>query len=212
MTDAPGRGVVVDFSQFRQGQLSRHPLVRAVGKGTGAVLDATAGLGADAWLLAASGRRVIAVERCAAVHAALADGLARAGRDPSLEAVAERITLLVADSIQSIRLLIDKATGDGEMVDAIFLDPMYPHAGSSALPPRDIRLVRAAAGDDVDAQDLFVAACSSGAPRVIVRRPHRAPPMELPATSTARAALNAQFESKLVRYDLYLPVRTPSSP
>ncbi len=211
-SDAPGRGTVVDFSQFRRGQIARHPLVRAVGKGTGAVIDATAGLGADAWLLAASGRHVIALERCAAVHDAVADGLARAGRDPSLEAVAGRITLQHADSIRALAGLVERARSGGGSIDAIVLDPMYPHSGSSALPPRDIRLVRAAAGDDVDALDLFAAACHCGVSRVVVRRPHRAPPMALPATTALSAPLNAQFGSKLVRYDLYLPFRASPTP
>ncbi|MDA0803868.1 MAG: class I SAM-dependent methyltransferase [Planctomycetota bacterium] len=207
VSDAPGRGVTVDFSTFRGEHLGRHSLVRAIGKGSGAVIDATAGLGADAWLIAASGRRVIALERCAAVHAVLADGLARARADPSLHVVAQRITLHQADSIASLERVLAEARAAGEAVDAIFVDPMYPHSDSSALPPRDIRLVRAAAGDDTDADQLFAAACGCGTARVVVRRPHRAPPMELPSGAPVRAPLNAQFKSTLVRYDLYLPVR-----
>lgn len=215
-SDIPGRGVSVDFSSFRAVGLAHHPLVRAVGRDTHAVIDATAGLGHDAWLLAARGLRVLAIERCEAVRTILADGLRRASHHPSLADTASRITLVEGDSIAVLRDCTARATAAGDARIAIFLDPMYPefHRGS-ALPPRDIRLVRAAAGDDADAPQLFAAACAVvDAPgvqrplRVVVRRPTRAPPMPIDFGASPCASpcvsLNAQFESKLVRYDLYL--------
>ncbi|MDA1007921.1 MAG: class I SAM-dependent methyltransferase [Planctomycetota bacterium] len=190
-----GSGVVVDFSTFQLKGLAHHPLVKAVGRSADTIIDATAGLCWDAWLLAATGRRIIALERSIDMVRVTRDALDRALQDPAIADIASRIELIHADAIE----VVSKWRADSG-ASVVSLDPMYPHCESSALPPRDIRLVRAAVGDDADTDALFAAAMQSGARRVVVRRPHRAPPLS--------GHVNAQFPSKLVRYDLYLPMDT----
>ena len=75
-----GPGFSVDFTgidlRTGTGNLSRkQPLPRAIGKETKTVVDATAGLGHDAVLLACMGYDVIAVERSPIVAALLLGGL-----------------------------------------------------------------------------------------------------------------------------------------
>ena len=82
--DAPG-ALTVDFDspalQFRSRQaLFRQSLVRAVGARPGsspAVLDATAGLAKDAFLLASAGCRVALLEADPVIHALLQNGITR---------------------------------------------------------------------------------------------------------------------------------------
>ncbi|WP_181919214.1 class I SAM-dependent methyltransferase [Alkalilimnicola ehrlichii] len=106
---APG-AVYVDFGKFgyrrRQGSLKKEAIARACGlKGdrTLEVLDATAGLGKDAFILAALGARVTLVERSPVITALLDDGLQRAAELADLAAVAARMSLCCTDSTTLLR-------------------------------------------------------------------------------------------------------------
>ena len=170
----------------------RQALAGAVGRRNKDVLDATAGLGRDTALLAWMGYRVMAIERSLILGELLLDGLARA-RETSSKAgkqVAGRIDLRITDACHELASL-------GQEVDAVYLDPMYPERQSSALPKKEIRLVREIVGDDMDAAVLFRAAMDSGVRRVVVKRPVYAQPLA--------GTPNEVLRSKMVRYDLYLP-------
>jgi 16S rRNA (guanine1516-N2)-methyltransferase len=192
-----GRGVSVDFGRLDlrrgSGGISRkQPLARAVGPDSRAVVDATAGWMQDAMLMAALGCQVIAVERHPVIAALIDDGLRRAARGP-LASAAARLSLLNGDA----RLLLPRLAPAPEVV---YLDPMYPPRRHSALPRKDVRLLRAIVGDDEDSAELAAAALGAAARRVVVKRPvHAAPLVEGP---------DLQFKGKLARYDVYL-VRRP---
>lgn len=188
--DAPGQGTCVDFRRVAVRGIGRQPIVRACG-GRGRIVDATAGLGGDAWLLAAAGSTVVAFERSPLVAQVLEDGLRRARADERLAAIAARIELRTGDSIALLRG-VDCGAG---ACSAIYMDPMYPPKDGSALPAKGIRLVRAAVGSDGDATALLLAAAATGCARLVVKRPHHAPHIVTPP--------DAQVESKLVRYDIY---------
>ncbi|RMD79651.1 MAG: rRNA methyltransferase, partial [Gammaproteobacteria bacterium] len=148
------------------------PLARAVGlrgRRELRVLDATAGLGADAWVLAGLGCRVTAVERHPVVAALLADGLRRAALAGGWAAErAGRIRLVQGEAREVL-----EEEGPWE---AACLDPMYPERRASALPRRAMRLLRELVGEDPDAGALLEAALAR-ARRVVVKRPRRAPPL-----------------------------------
>ena len=72
-------------------------------------IDATAGLGEDAFLLAAAGFRVQLFERNAVIAALLADALQRAARTPELAPIAARMHLVEGDSVQALRALAPRA-------------------------------------------------------------------------------------------------------
>lgn len=174
-----------------------HPLVRAFGKQPMAILDLTAGLGADAYRLAAAGHRVRACERDPALYCLLVTGWEEAQRSGAVPAaVAARLEFVhaeAADRIASIEL--DHA---GMSVGA-YLDPMYPPPKrASALPRRELQVLRRLLGESEDPPALLAAARARAA-RVVVKRPHHAPPL----------ADGASFvvESKLVRFDVYLDPR-----
>jgi len=192
--EAARRGIAAEFPPDGGARGARaHPLVRAFNRHAGPILDLTAGLGSDAYRLAEAGHRVRACERHPAVYALLATGWAaarRAGRVPT--ALAERLEF-VHDEAQS---LLASASGDGL---GVYLDPMYPPPRrASALPRREIQVLRGLLGESSDAAGLLAAARDRAA-RVVVKRPHHAPPL----------AGGASFvvESKLVRFDVYLDPR-----
>lgn len=196
----------VDFGGGRVGWRLEHgggrgqAVARAVGVKKGRplprVLDATAGLGRDAAVLATLGCEVLAVERHPAVHALLEDGLARAG-----ERFQGRLHLLQGDSRA---LLEEAARGAGPIADfapdVVLVDPMHPPRRKSALPKQEMRLFRALLGADEDQLALLAAARALPGARVAVKRPAGEPPL-------APGAEHA-VEGRTTRFDVYLPRQT----
>lgn len=172
-------------------------LFQAVGfrRGRPAVLDATAGLGADAFRLAYHGSRVTAVERSPILFALLQDGLARAARVPEIhEHLGDRLQLVHADARD---ILLRFAPQDAP--DVVYLDPMFPPKKKSALVKVEMRILRQLVGDDSDAGELFELACAVARQRVVVKRHRSAEPLGRSPTHS--------YCDKTTRYDVY--VRAP---
>ncbi|MFA7297040.1 MAG: class I SAM-dependent methyltransferase [Dehalococcoidia bacterium] len=200
----PGSRVGPVFAEFAGGAfghrrampLRQEALVRAVGfRGAPIeVVDATAGLGRDAMVLAVVGCRVVAVERHPITHALLADGLARAARDPELAPVIEeRLKLLHADAA-------DYQASRAAPPDVVYLDPMFPERTGSAVAKKELRLLGLLAAATEDADALFAAALRSGASRIVVKRPRLAPPLEAPGGPPVTTRLLGRSS----RFDVYV--------
>jgi len=176
----------------------RQPLARAVGmkkKPYPRILDLSAGLGRDAFVLATLGCEVVMLERSPIVAALLADGLRRAADDIELsEIVCQRMWLL---PLNALDYLNDKSK-QVEPPDVIYFDPMYPEREKSALVKKEMRVLQMIAGKDEDAATVLSRAVQVASRRVVVKRPLKAPTLnELkPAT---------QIKSKNTRYDIYFP-------
>jgi 16S rRNA (guanine1516-N2)-methyltransferase len=197
---APG-SLFVDFVggaagyRRRRHEGSRQPLARAAGLKPGhrpEVLDATAGLGRDAFVLATLGCRLRLIERSPVIAALLADGLHRAAADPATAAIAARIELLTGDTIEMLAELTAR-----NRPEVVYLDPMYPHRSKSALVKKEMRLLREVAGDDPDAPLLLATALSCAGRRVVVKRPRLAPAIAGPPP-------HGVIHGKNSRYDIYL--------
>lgn len=154
------------------------------------IVDATAGLGQDAFVLAGLGCRMTLFERSEVIHALLADGLERGRLNEHAAPVIERMTLRHGSSIDWLR-----AAGRGA-ADVIYLDPMFPHRDKSALVKKEMQVFRPVVGDDPDAPELLAAALVAATYRVVVKRPRKAPPIEGPEPTT-------RVEGKSSRYDIY---------
>lgn len=199
-SDAKSVGVKVDFlsgqSQYRRahGGGSKEPIAKAIGIKNGQhlnVLDATPGLGRDAFVLAALGANVTLVERSAVVYALLADGLRRlALQEPVL---ASRFQLVHANSAEYMQ------TQPKGSVDAVYLDPMFPHRKKSALVKKEMRVFQELLGPDADADALLPAAQAIALKRVVVKRPNSAPFLAQTKPSMA-------ISSKKHRFDVYINV------
>ena len=175
-------------------------LARAVGvkQDCPRVLDATAGLGRDAFMLAYLGCPVVAVERSPVLVELLRDGLRRAGASPILKQIIEdRFTLLQGDSAALLRGE-EQVRVQGAAPGVICLDPMFPpRRRGSALVKKEMRLVRLAAGEDdpQEAAELFRAAAESGVKRVVVKRHPQAPLLA--------EGVHHQLRSRTLRFDVY---------
>lgn len=128
------------------------------------VLDATAGLGRDAWVLASLGARVWMLERHPIVRLLLTDGLNRA-EAAGLEKEAMR--LLEGSLNEGVQL--------SESPDVVYLDPMFPERRSSAAVKKEMSLFHDLIGPDADADALLEPALELARYRVVVKRPRHAP-------------------------------------
>ena len=168
-------------------------IAKAVGVQAGVrprVLDATAGLGRDAFILASLGCEMTLMERHPLIAALLEDGLARATLDREVAAITARMQLLTGNAIELMR------AWQGEPPQVIYLDPMFPHRDKSALVKKEMRLFRPFVGDDLDAPALLEAALQLATHRVVVKRPRKAPLIE-------GAKPGYALEGKSSRYDIY---------
>jgi len=190
-----GKAVRVDLTKLDTtsgpGRSLRLPLLKAVGIRKGdrwrpRVIDATAGLGEDAWLLASAGCEVRACERNPFVAALLRDGLDRArAAEPE---VAGRVVLVGPD-------LREVDPGASTRVDVICLDPMYPgHAKRKTAERKPLAVLRMLAGDDADADGLLDPALAMASRRVVVKRPRGAPPLAGRAPTVVHTARGHRFD------------------
>lgn len=157
------------------------------------VVDATAGLGRDAFVLASVGCRVRMLERNPVVAALLDDGLRRGYEDAEIGAwLRERLTLIHASSHTALSDITPPP-------DVVYLDPMFPHRQKSALVKKEMRVFQSLVGADDDADALLAPARTLAKKRVVVKRPDYAPPL-------AGIAAQSMLTTKSHRFDFYLPL------
>lgn len=192
--DRPGTGARVDLGAADARGIRSLPVVRSMGDRVRTVADATAGLLGDAWLLALAGFEVTAFERSPTVARLVRDGLRRAAADPRVDRAAlARLRFEEADAAAAL-----DAAGPGSF-DAVLVDPMFPpKRRESALARKDVRLLRAAVGDDPDAAALLAAARRAARVRVAVKRADDSPPIE------GAPEPDVRFEGRTSRVDVYL--------
>jgi 16S rRNA (guanine1516-N2)-methyltransferase len=197
--------IVIDFVggavgfRLRSGEGRGQPLPRACGMAKGAlpaIVDATAGMGRDAFFLASLGAQVTLIERNPQVHAALerAMTLARAHSE-DLAAIIARMTLLHGDSRELLPTLSPQV---------VLVDPMHPERTKSALVKKQMRDLRDVVGADPDARELMEAALSAAQNRVVLKWPQRAAPID------GLRKPSHQVLGKTTRYDVF--VTPPSFP
>lgn len=178
--------------RFRRGGERGHPLVRAAGikrDRIPSIVDATAGLGRDAFLLASAGARVTLIERSPEVYALLKAALAGAAELPELAEVVARMSLVHGDAKDRL---------PGIQPDVVIVDPMHPPRRNTALVKKEMRQLSAIVGADEDADELMRIALASARERVVLKWPLRAAPLlHVPKPSH-------QFAGKTVRYEVFM--------
>lgn len=154
------------------------------------IVDATAGLGRDSFLLASLGAQVIMIERSSKMHSLLVEGMDRAAAEGGqLREIIGRMTLMKGDA----KDLIPELSGE-----AILIDPMHPPRNKSALVRQDLRQVRDIVGTDDDAADLVKLALIHARTRVVLKWPAKADPIE------GIKACTHQILGKTTRYDVFM--------
>jgi len=170
-------------------------IARAVGikkyPGSLNIIDATAGLGGDAYVLANLGCKVTMLERSEIVAALLEDGLVRLFRDQGHDCL--QFKLINTDSKKYLSSLSAE-----ERLDVVYLDPMYPHLKKSAAQKIAMRLLREIVGADEDAVNLLPVALQVAEKRVVVKRPRLAPHIKGYKPDLVFAGNSSRFDVYLI--------------
>jgi len=184
-------GAIAHRLKFGGGRNQALPKAAGFSRGrTPKIVDATAGLGRDAFLLASLGAQVTLIERSPEVHSALRDGLLQAREGPvEIAEITVRMNLIHGDARDIL--------GDLE-AEVILVDPMHPPRRGSALVKQEMRLLRQLVGADPDSFQLMRAALKAATNRVVLKWPLRADPM--PGLQTP----SHQISGKTTRYDVFM--------
>lgn len=182
-------------------------IAKAVGLRSGIypqVLDATAGLGGDAFVLASLGCPVTMLERVPEVRALLSAGLDKAKdfaqrEDHELGDILERMHLIHTDSHEYLKAMDAK-----DRPDVIYLDPMFPEKTKGAMVKKEMRVFHDLVGADIDADGLLSLAMAQARYRVVVKRPRIAPTL-------GNSKPSHVLEGKSNRYDIYTIAKMPDN-
>lgn len=154
------------------------------------VIDATAGLGRDAFVLASVGCKVRLIERHPVVFLLLQDGLQRAYADADIGA-------MLQTNLQLLNVKhLSELNPETNFADVVYLDPMYPHKQKSALVKKEMRLFQHLVGGDLDADQLLEPALNLARKRVVVKRPDY-------AEFLAQIPPHFSRQTKNHRFDIY---------
>ncbi|MFK5913511.1 MAG: class I SAM-dependent methyltransferase [Woeseiaceae bacterium] len=172
------------------------------------VLDATAGLAKDAYVLACLGCSMTLIERSPIIVELIKDAIHRSEEDGHFKTILETgFNVINQSSIEYLTELANKTlleTDALEMIDpdviypeVIYLDPMYPDKKKSASVKKNMQILQKLLGKDEDTQELLNVALKVAKKRVVVKRPKGAKNLsELKPTYAV--------ESKKTRYDVYI--------
>jgi 16S rRNA (guanine1516-N2)-methyltransferase len=157
---------------------------------TPSIVDATAGLGRDSFLLASLGAEVKLIERSKHLHKLLEDGMAHAcDAGYPFKDIMNRMTLIHGDARDVLPALAP---------DVVLVDPMHPPRGNSALVKIEMRQLRDIVGADADAFEVMQVALFAAKKRVVLKWPLRA--VSMPDLK----AYSHQILGKSTRFDVFM--------
>jgi len=162
------------------------------------VLDLTAGMGGDAFVLTSLGADVTMLERNPVVHALLKDALERAALvlDSELEEILSRLSLINQSAMDYLESL-----NETSYPDVIYFDPMFPSRNKTAQVKKEMQFFHDIVGDDQDSESVLLLALTKAEKRIVVKRPRLAEKL------TESLEPSFQITGKSTRYDIYLPIK-----
>ena len=156
------------------------------------IIDATAGLGYDAFILASLGANVTLIERSEKIYDLLKAAISEAKLyGGEISKIVNRMNLLFGDSKDILPNIAP---------EVILIDTMYKDRKKSALVKNDMRLVREVVGSDSDHVELINVALNNASKRVVIKQPRYA------ETLDNIKACSHQILGKTIRYDVYVTI------
>ena len=154
------------------------------------IIDATAGLGYDSFILASLGAKVTLIERSQKIHELLQNGIDEGiSFGGEIEKIINRMELLFGDS----KDILPKLTPE-----VIMIDTMYKDRKKTALVKNNMRLVREIVGPDSDYIELLKVALNCAKNRVVLKQPRYAEPIR------EIRKCSHQILGKTIRYDIFM--------
>ena len=154
------------------------------------IIDATAGLGYDSFILASIGAKVTLIERSQKMYELLQNGIDE-GKSfgGEIEKIINRMELVFGDS----KDILPKLTPE-----VIMIDTMYKDRKKTALVKNNMRLVREIVGPDSDYIELLKVALNCAQNRVVLKQPRYAEPIK------EIKKCSHQILGKTIRYDIFM--------
>ena len=154
------------------------------------IIDATAGLGYDSFILASIGAKVTLIERSQKMYELLQNGIDEGiSFGGEIEKIINRMELVFGDS----KDILPKLTPE-----VIMIDTMYKDRKKTALVKNNMRLVRDIVGPDSDYIDLLKVALNCATNRVVLKQPRYAEPIK------EVRKCSHQILGKTIRYDVFM--------
>ena len=154
------------------------------------IIDATAGLGYDSFILASLGAKVTLIERSQKMYELLQNGINEGiSFGGEIEKIINRMELLFGDS----KDILPKLTPE-----VIMIDTMYKDRKKTALVKNNMRLVREIVGPDSDYIELLKVALNCAKNRVVLKQPRYAEPIK------DIKKCSHQIIGKTIRYDIFM--------
>jgi 16S rRNA (guanine1516-N2)-methyltransferase len=176
------------------------------------VLDGTMGLAQDCALAAARGYDVVALEENEMIFSLVEDALLRLRK--SLDEDAEALSTPQKNILKNLKILNQSfllpLPQQLQNFDVIYLDPMFPESGKSALPQKSMQILKSLLGLGQSAETRGESYFQSlleyglrlldwnvkGTGRLVFKRPLEAPVLNPAPTS--------QVRGKMIRFDIYV--------
>ena len=212
LSDVPGEGLTLTLDQsglslvgyglrfqgdYREmlrritgGRLSHEMLVRiAKTKSEHPIaVDAAAGMGEDALLLAAAGYTVYLFERDPVIAALLRDTIRRAEQDPRFKEIVGRMHLTEGDSIELMATI-------PKQPELVYLDPMFPARRKSGLINKKLQLIQKLEQPCAQEEELLATAMAMHPKKIVIKRPLHSPFL-------ADKKPSYTVKGKAIRYDV----------
>ena len=188
------------ISRIRPNNLNGEMIVKAVriknAQAPLRIVDATAGLGEDSFLLAAAGFFVDMYEYNTVIALLLEDALHRAKESEQLGKIAERMSLFNENSINALKRLDSSP-------DVIVLDPMFPERSKqNTLIKKKFQLLQRLESPCDDEIALLSAAMAANPKKIVIKRP---------AKGQFLAGIKPDYSvtGKAIRYDCITNFKAP---
>ena len=154
------------------------------------IVDATAGLGYDAFILASLGAKITLIERSEKMYKILQNGINEGlSFGGEIKNIINRMDLLFGDS----KKILPKLSPE-----VIMIDTMYKDRKKTALVKNNMRLVREIVGPDSDYVELLKVALNCAKNRVVMKQPRYADPVK------EIRKCSHQILGKTIRYDIFM--------
>ena len=153
------------------------------------ILDTTAGLGRDSFILANFGCKITMLERNPIIFLLLQNAIENSKNNSEIAKTTQNMTLINQNSIEYLNNL-------KENFDVIYIDPMFPKTNKSRLVKKDMQIFREIVGDDLDSGKLLELALQQNVKRVVVKRMKK-------AEYLANKKPNFEIVGNTTRFDVY---------
>ena len=154
------------------------------------IIDATAGLGYDSFILASLGAKITLIERSEKMYKILQNGINEGlSFGGEIKNIINRMDLLFGDSKDILVKLSP---------EVVMIDTMYKDRKKTALVKNNMRLVRKIVGPDSDYVELLEIALNCAKNRVVLKQPRYADPIR------EIRKCSHQILGKTIRYDVFM--------